>query len=63
MTPEQLVETACPLVGSVGAAFYFVPETLAVGKELGLGGFQWYALGRKLLGRPASWRASARLIT
>ena len=46
MTPEQLVKTACPVIGAVGAAFYFIPETLAVGKEHGLGGFQWYVLGR-----------------
>jgi hypothetical protein len=30
----------------MGAAFYFTPETLAVGKELGLNGFQFYFLGR-----------------
>lgn len=46
MTPEQLVQTACPTIGNLGGSFYFVPETLAVGKELGLGGFQWYVLGR-----------------
>jgi hypothetical protein len=46
MTPEQLVQTVAGPIGSMGGAFYFVPETLAVGKEHGLGGFQWYVLGR-----------------
>jgi len=46
MTPEDLVETACPKVGDLGWAFYFVPETLATGRELGLDGFRFYFLGR-----------------
>ena len=46
MTPEELVATACPLLGSVGAAFYFDPSTLSRGKELGLDGFRFYFLGR-----------------
>ena len=46
MTPEQLVQTVAAPIGAIGAGFYFVPETLAVGKELGLGGFQWYFVGR-----------------
>jgi hypothetical protein len=46
MTPEQLVQTVAAPIGNIGGAFYFVPETLAVGKEHGVGGFQWYFVGR-----------------
>lgn len=34
------------MIGDLGAAFYFVPETLDRGKELGLDGFRFYMLGR-----------------
>ncbi len=33
-------------MGKAGAAFYFHPDTLAKGKELGLDGFRFYVLGR-----------------
>lgn len=33
-------------IGSIGASFYFVPETIATGKEHGLDGFRFYFLGR-----------------
>ncbi|MEO1064288.1 MAG: hypothetical protein AAFZ07_22950 [Actinomycetota bacterium] len=33
-------------LNAAGAAFYFHPDTLARGKELGLDGFRFYALGR-----------------
>jgi hypothetical protein len=46
MTPEQLVQSVAAPIGAIGASFYFVPETLAVGKEHGVGGFQWYFVGR-----------------
>ncbi|MHB8329618.1 MAG: SCO6745 family protein [Acidimicrobiales bacterium] len=46
MTPEELVTQACPAIGNMGWAFYFVPETLAKGKELGLDGLRFYFLGR-----------------
>lgn len=46
MTNQELMNTACPLIGELGAAFYFVPETMAKGKELGLGGMEFYVLGR-----------------
>lgn len=45
-TTEDLVQLACPRINTIGAAFYFAPETLAVGKELGLDEFQFYLLGR-----------------
>jgi hypothetical protein len=46
MTPEELVGDACPKIGALGSAFYFTPETVARGKELGLDGFRFYFLGR-----------------
>lgn len=46
MTPEELVQTVSGPIGSIGSAFYFIPETLAVGKEHGISGFAWYFLGR-----------------
>lgn len=33
-------------IGTLGAAFYFHADTLAVGKEHGLDGFRFYVLGR-----------------
>ncbi len=46
MTPIELVQTASPIIGGIGGAFYFDPATLARGKELGLDGFRFYVLGR-----------------
>ena len=46
MTPrETLIAIAGP-TGDIGASFYFHPATAAAGKELGLGGFVFYVLGR-----------------
>jgi hypothetical protein len=42
----DLIATACPIINTLGAAFYFVPETTSVGKEHGLDGFRFYVLGR-----------------
>lgn len=46
MTPDQLVNDACPRIGALGAAFYFIKPTVAAGKERGLDGFRFYFLGR-----------------
>lgn len=46
MTSDELVTRVCPTIGDLGAAFYFTPETLGRGKELGLDGFRFYFLGR-----------------
>ncbi|MCP3989133.1 MAG: hypothetical protein GY724_08665 [Actinomycetia bacterium] len=46
MTPTELVQAACPKIGSLGAAFYFDSATVSRGKELGLDGFRFYVLGR-----------------
>jgi hypothetical protein len=42
----DLANATAPSFADVGAAFYFVPETVSVGKAVGLNGFQWYLLGR-----------------
>jgi hypothetical protein len=46
MTNEELLAAACPLINELGSAFYFIPETGAIGKELGLGGMEFYVQGR-----------------
>lgn len=46
MNNQELLNAACPLIGEMGSAFYFIPETLAAGKELGLGGMEFYVQGR-----------------
>lgn len=43
---EELASTIAAPLGGAGAAFYFHPDTLAKGKELGLGGMKFYFLGR-----------------
>jgi hypothetical protein len=44
--PEEFMKVACPTVGSLGWAFYFVPETKARAEEAGLNVYQLYFLGR-----------------
>ncbi len=46
MTPEQVISATAGPTGNVGSAFYFHPDTLAKGKELGLDGMRFYLLGR-----------------
>jgi hypothetical protein len=46
MTTDELLARACPPIRDNGWAYYFVPETEAKGKELGLDLFQFYVLGR-----------------
>lgn len=46
MTNEELVARACPLINDSGWAYYFTPETIARGTELGLKGPQFYFIGR-----------------
>ena len=41
-----VIAAVAPLAGRAGAAFYFTPETVARGKELGLDGYRFYFLGR-----------------
>ncbi len=46
MTPESVISAIAEPAGNVGSAFYFHPDTLAKGKELGLDGMRFYLLGR-----------------
>ncbi len=46
MDAKELVGAVCPKVGDLGWAFYFTPETLKVGRSLGLDGLRLYFLGR-----------------
>lgn len=46
MDPREVIRAVAGPTGDIGASFYFVPETLARGKELGLDGFRFYVLGR-----------------
>jgi hypothetical protein len=46
MNDSELVSRVCPLVGDTGWAYYFAPETLAKGGELGLKGPLFYFAGR-----------------
>jgi len=47
MTPEELVAATAAKVGSLGAVYYFHPDTIAHGKEeLGLDGMRFYLFGR-----------------
>lgn len=45
MTPVDTMR-ATDAIGTIGAAFYFHPDTLARGKAAGLDGFRFYILGR-----------------
>lgn len=46
MTPLDIVQQTSPILNGAGNVFYFHPDTLATGKELGLDGFRFYFLGR-----------------
>lgn len=46
MLAQELIDATSPTIGQAGAAFYFHPDTLARGKEIGLDGFRFYMLGR-----------------
>lgn len=46
MDTAELMANACPRIGAMGSAFYFIPETTGRGKELGLDGFRFYFIGR-----------------
>ena len=45
-TTSEFIAAASDRVHGLGSAFYFVPETLEVGREHGLDGFRFYVLGR-----------------
>ncbi len=46
MDPRDVMQATKAKMSDIGAAFYFHPDTLARGKELGLSGMRFYALGR-----------------
>ncbi len=46
MLAQELMDATSSTIGQAGAAFYFHPDTLARGKEIGLDGFRFYMLGR-----------------
>jgi helix-turn-helix protein len=46
MTAEETVARTAEAVYELGSAYYFAPETLARGRELGLDGFRFYFAGR-----------------
>lgn len=46
MSPSDTITEISPSIGALGALYYFHPDTLARGKELGLDGLRFYILGR-----------------
>ena len=44
--PRDVIAAISDKTGAIGAAFYFHPDTLGRGTELGLDGFRFYFLGR-----------------
>ena len=46
MQTETLIQEASPIINRIGGAFYFTPESLGRGRELGLNGLQFYFIGR-----------------
>ena len=46
MNAREIMQAVAPKTGDIGASFYFTPETTGRGKELGLGGFYFYFIGR-----------------
>jgi hypothetical protein len=46
MDPRAVMQATAGKIGDIGAAFYFAPDTLQVGKDAGLDGLRFYILGR-----------------
>lgn len=46
MDPRSVIHATSRQIGDIGSAFYFAPETLERGRELGLDGFRFYFIGR-----------------
>lgn len=46
MASIDTIRATSPANNGIGAVFYFHPDTLEAGAELGLDGFRWYVLGR-----------------
>jgi len=56
MDTEETVAAVSPLFSRAGSAWYFVPETLEVGKRLGLDPLAFYVLGRGGVLGAVGWR-------
>jgi hypothetical protein len=46
MQSRDVMSAIAKKTGDIGASFYFAPDTLARGKELGLDGYRFYFVGR-----------------
>jgi hypothetical protein len=46
MNNQELLDAASPAINALGAAFYFTPETMQAGKDINLGGMEFYVQGR-----------------
>jgi hypothetical protein len=46
MNNQEFLDAACPTINALGAAFYFTPETMQAGKDINLGGMEFYVQGR-----------------
>lgn len=46
MQPRDVIQAIAQKTGDIGASFYFQPETVEQGKQLGIDGFRFYFLGR-----------------
>lgn len=46
MDPRSVIHATSRQIGDIGQAFYFSPETLERGREIGLDGFRFYFIGR-----------------
>lgn len=59
MEPRETVQTVSPIFATAGAAWYFLPETLAAGKDVGLDGLRFYFMGRGGTLGEVDWRTVA----
>lgn len=59
MEAKEAVQTVSPIFAAAGAAWYFLPETLAAGKEVGLDGLRFYFMGRGGTLGDVDWRTVA----
>lgn len=46
MDPRSVIHATARKINDIGAAFYFAPETLEQGRQVGLDGFRFYFIGR-----------------
>lgn len=59
METQETIQTISPIFAAAGAAWYFLPETLAAGKEIGLDGLRFYFMGRGGTLGDVDWRTVA----